>query len=85
MAAKRYVEVVIPELFDIYFNVLTHFHMIFHAEFISVKINLTSKVSLKNKSKMTAFKVSLGAGILSSVFVIHISFYKLNLLITSNY
>ena len=56
MAAKRYVEVVIPELFDIYFNVLTHFHMIFHAEFISVKINLTSKVSLKNKSKMTAIQ-----------------------------
>ena len=35
MAAKRYVEVVIHELFDIYFNVIPHFHMIFNAEFIS--------------------------------------------------
>ena len=35
MAAKRYVEVVIPELLDIYFNVKPHFHMIFIAEFIS--------------------------------------------------
>ena len=35
MAAKRHVEVVIPELFDIYFNVIPHFHMIFIAEFIS--------------------------------------------------
>ena len=34
MAAKRHVEVVIPELFDIYFNVIPHFHMIFNAEFI---------------------------------------------------
>ena len=35
MAAKRYVEVVIPELLDIYFNVIPHFNMIFNAEFIS--------------------------------------------------
>ena len=35
MAVKRYVEVVIPELLDIYFNVIPHFHMIFNAEFIS--------------------------------------------------
>ena len=35
MAAKRHVEVVIHELFDIYFNVIPHFHMIFNAEFIS--------------------------------------------------
>ena len=34
-AAKRHVEVVIHELFDIYFNVIPHSHMIFHAEFIS--------------------------------------------------
>ena len=34
MAAKRHVEVVNPELFDIYFNVIPHFHMIFNAEFI---------------------------------------------------
>ena len=35
MAAKRYIGVVIPELLDIYFNVIPHFHMIFNAEFIS--------------------------------------------------
>ena len=35
MAAKLHVEVVIHELFDIYFNVIPHFHMIFNAEFIS--------------------------------------------------
>ena len=35
MAAKRHVEVVIHELFDIYFNVIPHFNMIFNAEFIS--------------------------------------------------
>ena len=35
MAAKRHVEVVIHEIFDIYFNVIPHFHMIFNAEFIS--------------------------------------------------
>ena len=34
MATNRYVEVVIPELFDIYFNVVTHLHMVFNAEFI---------------------------------------------------
>ena len=34
MAAKRYVEVVIPELLDIWFNVIPHFHMIFNSEFI---------------------------------------------------
>ena len=31
---KRYVEVVIPEVLDINFNVIPHFHMIFNAEFI---------------------------------------------------
>ena len=35
MAAKRHVEVAILELFDIYLNVIPHFHMIFNAEFIS--------------------------------------------------
>ena len=38
MAAKRHVEVVIPELFDIHFNVISHFHMIFNAEFSSEAI-----------------------------------------------
>ena len=33
MAAKRHVEVVMHELFDIYFNVIPHFHMIFNAGF----------------------------------------------------
>ena len=35
MAAKRYVEVVIPELLNIYFNVVPYFHMSFNAESIS--------------------------------------------------
>ena len=39
MAAKRHVEVVIPELFDIYVNVIPHCHMIFIAEFISEAIS----------------------------------------------
>ena len=39
IAARRHVEVVIPELFDIYFNVIPHFHMIFNAEFISEAIS----------------------------------------------
>ena len=39
MAARRYVEVVIPELSNIYFNVIPHFHMIFNAEFISEVIS----------------------------------------------
>ena len=34
MAAKHYVEVVIPELLDICFNAIPHFHMIFNAELI---------------------------------------------------
>ena len=51
MAAKRYV--VIPELLDIYFNVIPHFHLIFNAELISEVIS-TFEVSLKNKSKMAA-------------------------------
>ena len=38
MAAKRHVEVVIPEPFDIYFIVIPHFHMMFNAEFISEAI-----------------------------------------------
>ena len=37
MAAKRYV--VIPELLDIYFNVIPHFHFIFNAELISEVIS----------------------------------------------
>ena len=63
MAAKRHVEVVIPELFDIYFNVIPHFHIIFNAELISgfLELEVTLRVSLKNTSKMAAFKVSLGA------------------------
>ena len=39
MAAKRYVEVVISELLDIFFIVILHFHMIFNAEFISEVIS----------------------------------------------
>ena len=35
MAAKRHGEVVNHELFDIYFNIIPYFHMIFNAEFIS--------------------------------------------------
>ena len=35
MAVKRHVEVVIPELIDIYFNGIPHFHMLFNVEFIS--------------------------------------------------
>ena len=38
MAVKRYVEVVIPELLDIYCEI-PHFHMIFNAEFISEVIS----------------------------------------------
>ena len=34
MAAKRHVEAVIHKLFELYFNVIPHFHMIFNAEFI---------------------------------------------------
>ena len=39
MAAKRYVEIVIPELIDIYFIVIPDFHMIFNAEFLSKAIS----------------------------------------------
>ena len=39
MATKRYVEVVIPELSNIYFNVVPHFHTIFNDEFISEVIS----------------------------------------------
>ena len=39
MAAKRNVEVVIPELVNIYFNVIPHFHMLFNAEIISEVIS----------------------------------------------
>ena len=39
MAAKRYVEVVIPELLNVYFNVIPHFNMLFNAEFISEVIS----------------------------------------------
>ena len=40
MAAKRYVEVVFPELLDVCFNVIPHFHMIFNAEFFSEVISI---------------------------------------------
>ena len=39
MAATRYVEVVIPELLDINFNVIPHFYLMFSAEFISEAIS----------------------------------------------
>ena len=39
MATKRYVEVVFPELLDVRFNVIPHFHMIFNVEFISEVIS----------------------------------------------
>ena len=39
MVAKRHVDVLIPELFHIYFNVIPHFHMIFNAELISEAIS----------------------------------------------
>ena len=40
MTAKRHVEVVILELFNIYFNVIPHFYMILNAEFISETISI---------------------------------------------
>ena len=39
IAAKRYVEVVFPELLDVCFNVIPHFHRIFNVEFISEVIS----------------------------------------------
>ena len=36
---RQIVEVVIPELFDIYFNVKPYFHMIFNPDFISEAIS----------------------------------------------
>ena len=39
MATKRHVEGVIPELFDIIFDVIPHFHMICKAEIISEAIS----------------------------------------------
>ena len=39
MAAKRHVEVVIHELFDISLNVIPHFHIIFNTQFISDAIS----------------------------------------------
>ena len=39
MAAECHVEIVIPELFDIYFKVIPHFHTIFNAEFSSEAIS----------------------------------------------
>ena len=40
MAPKRNVEIVIPELIDIYFNVIPHFYIImFNAEFLSEAIS----------------------------------------------
>ena len=40
MAAKRYVEAIISELFDTYFNVIPHFHMIFNTELIFEAISI---------------------------------------------
>ena len=60
MAAKRHVDVVIHELFDIYFNVIPHFNMIFNAEFIS-EASSNFEVSLKNKSKMAAIWCLIGS------------------------
>ena len=39
MTAKCHVEIVLPKLFDMYFNVTPHFRMIFNAEFISEAIS----------------------------------------------
>ena len=39
MDAKHHVDVVIPELFNIYFNVIPYLHMISNAEFISEAIS----------------------------------------------
>ena len=55
MAAKRHVEVVIPELFDIYFDVIPDFYCWIHFELL-----VTFKVSLKNKFKMAAIWVLNG-------------------------
>ena len=60
MAAKSYVEVVIPELFDIYFNVIPHFHMIFMLNSF-IKLLVTFIVSLRNKSKMAAIWGLIGS------------------------
>ena len=38
MAANLHVKAVIPELCDIYFNVIPHSHLIFNAEYISETI-----------------------------------------------
>ena len=46
MDTKGHVEFVIPELFDVYFNVIPRFHMIFNAEFIS-KVLCIFKVLVK--------------------------------------
>ena len=53
MAAKRHIEVAILELFDIYFNVIPHFH-IFSMLNLFLKLVVAFRVSLKNKSKMAA-------------------------------
>ena len=39
IAAKRHVEVVISELVDIYFIFISHYNMIFNAEFISEAVS----------------------------------------------
>ena len=53
MAAKRHVEVVLPELFDINFNVIPHFHMFLMLNKF-LKLLLTFKATLENQSKMAA-------------------------------
>ena len=56
MAAKRHVEVVMPKLCDIDFNVITHCHMMFNAEFIS-KVVVIFKVAVKKNPGWPPFDV----------------------------
>ena len=60
MAAKRHVEVVIHELFDIYFNVIPHFHMFLMLKSL-LKLLVTFRVSLKYKSKMAVIWGLIGS------------------------
>ena len=72
MVTKRYVEVVIPELLDTYFNVIPHFHMIFNAEFISEAISNFQDFA-KNKIQDDRH-LRFHWEQLSFVFEVHISF-----------
>ena len=40
MATKGHFQFLIPQLFDVYFNVIPRFHMIFNAEFISKALGI---------------------------------------------